>query len=132
MVSKSRLVSSLVRYDHNRYSVAVKAARRTAPMRVYPERIVVWCDGEMVAEPRRRFGRGQIAYDPWHYLPVLTRKPGALRNGDPFRNWDLPPALAQIRQRQPRVPRIETVRVISWWQVRSVTDVDHPGLRIEP
>ena len=32
--------------------------------------------------------------DPWHYLPVLARKPGALRNGDPFRNWDLPPALA--------------------------------------
>src|SRR5215471_11841053 len=29
----------------------------------------------------------------------LARKPGALRNGDPFRNWDLPPALAQIRRR---------------------------------
>jgi hypothetical protein len=29
---------------------------------------------------------------------VLARKPGALRNGDPFRNWDLPPALAQIRR----------------------------------
>ena len=91
--------SSLVRFDHNRYSVAVRAARRTAQMRVYAERIVVWCDGEIVAEHRRRFGRGQTAYDPWHYLPVLARKPGALRNGDPFRNWDLPPALAQIRRR---------------------------------
>ena len=90
--------SSLVRFDHNRYSVAVRAARRTAQMRVYAERIVVWCDGEIVAEHRRRFGRGQTAYDPWHYLPVLARKPGALRNGDPFRNWDLPPALAQIRR----------------------------------
>ena len=91
--------SSLVRFDHNRYSVAVRAARRTAQMRVYAERIVVWCDGEIVAEHRRRFGRGQTAYDPWHYMPVLARKPGALRNGDPFRNWDLPPALAQIRRR---------------------------------
>ena len=90
--------SSLVRFDHNRYSVAVRAARRTAQMRVYADRIVVWCDGEIVAEHRRRFGRGQTAYDPWHYLPVLARKPGALRNGDPFRNWDLPPALAQIRR----------------------------------
>src|SRR5262249_14788000 len=71
--------SSLVRFDHNRYSVAVRAARRTAQMRVYAERIVVWCDGEIVAEHRRRFGRGQTAYDPWHYLPVLARKPGALR-----------------------------------------------------
>jgi transposase/DNA-directed RNA polymerase subunit K/omega len=94
-VSQSRLV----RFDHNRYSVAVKAARRTAQLRVYADRVVVWCDGEIVGEPLRRFGRGQTAYDPWHYLPVLARKPGALRNGDPFRNWDLPPALAQVRRR---------------------------------
>jgi transposase/DNA-directed RNA polymerase subunit K/omega len=91
--------SSLVRFDHNRYSVAAKAARRTAQLRAYADRIVVWCDGEIVGEHARRFGRGQTAYDPWHYLPVLAKKPGALRNGDPFRNWDLPPALAQIRRR---------------------------------
>src|SRR6266436_3928197 len=91
--------SSLVRFDHNRYSVAVKAARRTAQLRVYADRVVIWCDGEIVGEHARRFGRGQTAYDPWHYLPVLARKPGALRNGDPSRNWDLPPALAQVRRR---------------------------------
>jgi transposase len=91
--------SSLVRFDHNRYSVAVKAARRTAQLRVYADRVVVWCEGEIVGEHPRRFGRNQTAYDPWHYLPVLARKPGALRNGDPFRNWDLPPALAQVRRR---------------------------------
>ena len=34
---------------------------------------------------------------PWHYLPVLLKKPGALRNGAPFKNWDLPPNLAQVR-----------------------------------
>ena len=64
---------------------------------------MVWCDSEIVGEHPRRFGRGQTAYDPpgssGHYLPVLARKPGALRNGDPFRNWDLPPALAQVRRR---------------------------------
>ena len=27
----------------------------------------------------------------WHYLPILARKPGALRNGAPFREWELPP-----------------------------------------
>ena len=81
------------------YSVATKAARRTAQLRAYAERVVICCDGEIVGEHARRFGRGQTAYDPWHYLPVLAKKPGALRNGDPFRNWDLPPALAQIRRR---------------------------------
>jgi hypothetical protein len=90
--------SSLVRFDHNRYSVAAKAARQTAQLRAYAERIVVWCNGEVVGEHRRRFGRDHTVYDPWHYLPVLARKPGALRNGQPFRDWPLPPALAQVRR----------------------------------
>jgi len=91
--------SSLVRFDHNRYSVAAKAARRTAQLRAYADRIVVWHEGEVVAEHPRRFGRDQTVYDPWHYLPVLARKPGALRNGQPFRDWVLPPSLAEIRRR---------------------------------
>jgi Mu transposase, C-terminal domain len=53
--------SSLVRFDHNRYSVAVKPARRAAQMRVYADRVVVWCDGEIVGEHVRRVGRGQTA-----------------------------------------------------------------------
>ena len=63
-----------MRFDHNRYSVAVKAARRSAQLRAYAERVVVWCDGEIVGEHARRFGRGQTAYDPWHYLPVLAQE----------------------------------------------------------
>jgi len=52
---------------------------------------------EGVADHPRDFRRYQIIYDPWHYLPVLVRKPGALRNGAPFKDWALPPALAQVR-----------------------------------
>jgi hypothetical protein len=89
-----------------------KAARRAAQLRVYAERVVVWCDGEIVGEHPRRFGRGQTAYDPWHYLPVLARKPGALRNGDPFRNWDLPPALVGPRS---KLSTIESVRDVRTW-----------------
>ena len=37
--------------------------------------------------------------DPWHYVPVLARKPGALRNGAPFKDWVLPTSLARIRQK---------------------------------
>ena len=38
-------------------------------------------------------------YDPWHYVPVLARKPGALRNGAPFKSWTLPGALGRVRQK---------------------------------
>lgn len=52
-----------------------------------------------VAEHTRSFNRGETVYDPWHYVPVLARKPGALRNGAPFRNWVLPAAMEKIRKR---------------------------------
>jgi hypothetical protein len=53
----------------------------------------------IVGEHARAFGRGQTVYDPWHYVPVLERKPGALRNGTPFKDWVLPPAMATIRRK---------------------------------
>jgi hypothetical protein len=37
-------------------------------------------------------------YDPWHYVPVLARKPGALRNGAPFQGWVLPSAMERVRR----------------------------------
>ena len=46
-----------------------------------------------------RFGRGETIYDPWHYVPVLARKPGALRNGAPFQDWVLPSAMERVRRR---------------------------------
>ncbi|XEN34829.1 hypothetical protein M728_005490 (plasmid) [Ensifer sp. WSM1721] len=32
-------------------------------------------------------------------VPVLTRKPGALRNGAPFHDWVLPAAIEKVRRR---------------------------------
>ncbi len=88
----------LISFDRNRYSVMAKAAKRTVQLRAYADRIVVRCAGEVVAEHVRHFGRDRTIYDPWHYLPILARKPGALRNGAPFQDWSLPPALAQLRK----------------------------------
>jgi hypothetical protein len=50
------------------------------------------------------FGRGKTIYDPLHYIPVLARKPGALRNGAPFKDWDLPPALRRVQRKLERQP----------------------------
>jgi hypothetical protein len=87
----------LIMADHNRYSVDARAAGRMVLVRSHAERIVVLCNNDVVADHPRHFRRDQIIYDPWHYLPVLVKKPGALRNGAPFKDWDLPPALAQVR-----------------------------------
>jgi transposase len=89
----------LVRFDYNKYSVEARAAGRPVEIRAYADRIVIRQDGVVVGEHARRFGRDGITYDPWHYVPVLEHKPGALRNGAPFKDWALPPALEQLRAR---------------------------------
>lgn len=89
----------LIRFDRNRYSVASSAVGRPVDVHAYADKIVIKQDGIIVGEHRRRFGCDQIAYDPWHYVPVLARKPGALRNGAPFQDWLLPGALGKVRRR---------------------------------
>jgi uncharacterized protein (DUF427 family) len=50
----------------------------------YADHIKVLAEGNVVAEHPRQFQRNVTVYNPWHYLPALQRKPGALRNGAPF------------------------------------------------
>ena len=75
------------------------AIGRPVEVRAYAERIEIRQDGRIVAEHPRAFSRGQTVFDPWHYVPVLARKPGALRNGAPFKDWVLPAALERIRRK---------------------------------
>ncbi len=82
--------TALVSFDRNRYSVHCDAVGRVVELRAYADRIVVMHEGRCVAEHRRSFAKQRLIFDPWHYLPVLERKPGALRNGAPFKHWNLP------------------------------------------
>jgi hypothetical protein len=89
----------LVRFDNNRYSVSSRAVGRPVEIQAYADRIVLRQDGVIVGEHPRCFGCGQTIYDSWHYVPVLARKPGALRNGAPFKNWLLPASLERVRRK---------------------------------
>jgi len=89
----------LVRFDNNKYSVAASAIGRPVEIRAYADRIELRQDGRPVGEHARCFGRDQTVFDPWHYVPVLARKPGALRNGAPFKDWVLPASLMRVRRK---------------------------------
>ena len=86
----------LVRFDNNKYSVAASAIGRPVEIRAYADRIELRQDGRPVGEHVRCFGRDQTRFNPWHYVPVLARKPGALRNGAPFKDWVLPANLTRV------------------------------------
>jgi len=97
-VQEAARVSStcLVTMARNRYSVPCELARSTVSARLYPGKVVIVADERIVAEHQRLAGKGQTAYDWQHYIPLVQRKPGALRNGAPF--LDLPAPLNKLRQ----------------------------------
>jgi hypothetical protein len=78
----------LVHVERNRYSVPASFANRPVSVRLYAERVVVCAEGQVIAEHERIIERSHgsacTVYDWRHYLSVVQRKPGALRNGAPF------------------------------------------------
>jgi len=97
-VEQSVRVSStcLVTVARNRYSVPCELAGRIVSARLYPNRVCIAADDTIVANHARSTDRGSVCYDWQHYIALIERKPGALRNGAPFS--DLPPPLQQLRR----------------------------------
>ncbi len=85
----------LVSFERNRYSAPCELVGQVVGIRVYPERIDLVAHDAVVASHVRRFGRNETVYDWQHYIPLIERKPGALRNGAPFA--DLPEPLLRLR-----------------------------------
>jgi hypothetical protein len=98
-VTASVSKTCLVQFDKNKYSVSARAVGRPVEIRAYADLIELRQDGQIVGEHRCCFGRDQTVFDPWHYVPVLARKPGALRNGAPFKNSVLPAGLERVRRK---------------------------------
>ena len=97
-------IDCLVRFDGNYYSVPCEYAGKHISIRKYASRIVVAVEGKAVAEHERRFEKGCYIMEPLHYLPLLERKPGALRNGRPFLNWELPSSIRKVWDALRRYP----------------------------
>mgnify|MGYP001765098830 CR=1 FL=1 len=96
----------LVHFERNRYSVPASFANRPVSLRVYPDRFLVVAEGQVVCEHQRIIDRshqlGITIYDWRHYLAVVQRKPGALRNGAPF--LEMPDAFRRLQAHLLRNP----------------------------
>ncbi len=116
-VEQSKRVSPtcLFIFDRNRYSVPASFANRPVSLHIYPERLVIMleaclrhdAEGHVVCEHQRIIDRshrqpGHVIYDWHHYLAVVQRKPGALRNGAPF--VEMPEAFRQLQDQMLRKP----------------------------
>lgn len=90
----------LINFERNRYSVPSAYANRPVSVQVYAQRLAIVAEGQLIAEHPRLIHRshdapGRTLYDWHHYLAVVQRKPGALRNGAPF--TELPEAFRRLQ-----------------------------------
>jgi hypothetical protein len=97
-VERAARVSStcLVVVGRNRCSVPCEFAGQMLSTRPYPGRVAVVGDDAVVAKHERLADEGLVRYDWQHYIPLIQRKPGALRNGAPF--LDMPEPLQRLRR----------------------------------
>ncbi|MEP1589112.1 IS21 family transposase [Sulfitobacter sp.] len=108
-VEQSKRVSPtcLIAFDRNRYSVPASFANRPVSLRIYPERLVIVAEGHVLCTHERIIERshrqpGRVIYDWHHYLAVVQRKPGALRNGAPF--VEMPEGFRKLQDHMLRRP----------------------------
>jgi transposase len=82
--------TALIHFQRNRYSVPCEWINTVVSLRAYPEHLqVVGPDGDVI-RLARCFEREQTLYDWTHYIGLIERKPGALRNGAPFKTMPQP------------------------------------------
>ena len=112
----------LVSVQRNRYSVPCHLANHKVAIHLYPSRIEVSAENGIVACHTRLLDRDQISYDWQHYIPLIERKPGALRNGAPFAELPLPFAKLQAALR--RNERQQGDRIMA----KVLATVPHHGL----
>ncbi|MHC4406800.1 MAG: IS21 family transposase [Planctomycetota bacterium] len=76
---------SLVQVETNSYSAPVRWAHHPVSVKVFVDRVEVWCEHQRVAVHPRCYDKGQYFLEPEHYLMLLKIKPGSLDNARAFK-----------------------------------------------
>jgi len=130
---------SWVQVGTNFYSVPVEWVGHELVLRLEAERVMVEGPGGTVVEHRRRYGRGEMALELDHYLPLLARKHRGLDRAVPVRRfleredpcWAV--LLAELRRRDGEIEGskafVEVLFLCRRWGVEAVTEAVRKALR---
>jgi hypothetical protein len=101
----------LVTLQRNRYSAPCRLANQMASVHLYADRVEVISENAVAASHARLLDCDQVSYDWQHYIPVIEKKPGALRNGAPFA--ELPAPLLKLQTALRRRERQQADRTMA-------------------
>ena len=111
------------------YSAPAVLAHKKVTIKGYVDRVEIALGAGIVARHRRSYVRGDVVYDPLHYLSLLEKAPAALRPGGAVAGLEArsglrgaAPSMLEARF-GPRGKRdyIETLRLLEDFPVRQVT-----------
>ncbi len=86
-----------VHVDRSTYSVPTRCARQAVTVKLFHDRVVIACRGEVIARHERAFQEGATVIDPFHVLELLEKKHRAVTESTAIQQWRLPEAFHQIR-----------------------------------
>lgn len=89
----------MVRFDNVGYSVPRHMAFQTVTVKGFIDDVEIVHDDAVVARHTRSYDKHSEILDPRHYLNTLERRPAALDHSSVMRDWRLPPAFADLRQK---------------------------------
>ncbi len=98
-VSTTASSLSLVRFDHNDYSVPVAYGHHPVVVKGFCNEVRLSYLGAEIACHKRIWKKEQVCFDPLHYLALLERKPGSLDYARPLEEWKLPECFGILRRR---------------------------------
>jgi transposase len=128
---------SLGRFDGNDYSVPTAYAYQSLTAAGSIECVRFSHRSQVVAEHARCWDKGQVRFEPLHYLALLERKPGALDHARPLAGWTLPEVFTQLRRRlEEKDPRegtrqyIRVLRLLETHELSAVSAAVERALRL--
>ena len=82
---------ALVSCDTNHYSVPSSYVGKQVVVKIYPFEVQISYQDQLIATHSRLLGKHDEALNPYHYLPLLAKKPGAIEDAKFMQDWHLPP-----------------------------------------
>jgi transposase len=118
----------LVRFDTNDYSVPFEYTNCDISIKAYWDEIKIYYRDELIASHQRLFGREGFSYNPMHYLKLLERKPGALEQAAPLKDWKLPQVFqkfkSKLESRLKRKGKLEFIQTLRLLEIYDVTEIE--------
>ena len=88
----------LIHLEKNRYSVPTKYVGKRVQANLYPFKIRITYNGELIAEHDRLFGKDKEYLNPYHFLSLLRKKARAYSQAKVISDWNLPAIYEQYHK----------------------------------